>query len=232
MPGANVTVTTKTAYILKILDDVEPVLMSLQTRLATVYDSIRAQHAIAQAKINADVRKGIADMGDEGLGEVSKEKILLEALVAENMADPEKDLTMLQARLNALDTNFRNDLSAEKELHGNLHSQVRVRLGQMEREVRESNSNLTSYMDGLKEELDEAQFFKSSVYIYYFVVKCTWALTLENLCQWKKESERALSKLETKQGDDKSNFLKSLGATKGDVEGRNSQNRNSQSYSL
>jgi hypothetical protein len=41
------------------------------------------------------------------------------------------------------------------------------------------------------------------------------------LCQWKKESERALSKLETKQGDDKSNFLKSLGATKGDVEGKN-----------
>jgi hypothetical protein len=170
VPGANATVTTKTAYILKILDDVEPVLMSLQTRLATVYDSIRAQHAIAQAKINADVRKGIADMGDEGLGEVSKERILLEALVAENMADPEKDLTMLQARLNALDTNFRNDLSAEKELHGNLHSQVRVRLGQMEREVRESNSNLTSYMDGLKEELDEAQIFKSSVFIDYFVV--------------------------------------------------------------
>ena len=54
----------------------------------------------------------------------------------------------------------------------------------------------------------------------------------EELEEWKKESERALSKLETKQGDDKSNFLKSLGATKGDVEGRNSQNRNSQSYSL
>jgi hypothetical protein len=47
---------------------------------------------------------------------------------------------------------------------------VRVRLGQMEREVRESNSNLTSYMDGLKEELDEAQIFKSSVFIDYFVV--------------------------------------------------------------
>ena len=227
MAGANATVTTKTAYILKILDDVEPVLMSLQTRLATVYDSIRAQHAIAQAKINADVRKGIAEMGDEGLGEVSKEKILLEALVAENMADPEKDLTMLQARLNALDTDFRNDLSAEKELHGNLHSEVRVRLGQMEREVRESNSNLTSYMDGLKEELDEAQIFKSTLCIDLYTVLtlcsiCTRALTLENLCQWKTESERALSQLETKQGDDKSTFLKSLGATKSDVEGRNS----------
>lgn len=157
---------TKTSYILKILDNVEPVLMSLQTRLATVYDSIRAQHAIAQAKINADVRKGIADAGSEGLGEVSTEKILLEALVAENMADPERDLTMLQARLKALDNGFRNDLSAEKELHGNLHGGVRVRLGLMERELRESNANLTSYMDGLKEELDEAQVLKSALYVY------------------------------------------------------------------
>jgi len=187
--NANVTVTNTTAYIVTILDAVEPILAALQTRLATVYDSIRAQHAVAQAKVNADVRKGIADLGEEGIGEVSKEKLLLEALVAENMADPEKDLTMLQARLNGLDTEFRNALSAEKELSGNLHSDVRVRLGRMEREVRESNSNLTSYMNGLQEDLDD----------------------------WKTESTRALSKLEAKQGADKNSFLQSLRSTQSDV---------------
>ena len=96
--GAEVTITNKTAVIRSVLDAVEPVLTTLETRLATVYDSIRSQHAAAQAKVNAEVTKGIADLGDTGLGEVSKEKVLLEALVAENMAEPEKGLTLLQVR--------------------------------------------------------------------------------------------------------------------------------------
>jgi len=180
--GAETTITNKTAAITRVLDAVEPILTSLETRLATVYDSIRMQHDAAQAKINAEVRKGIADLGDTGLGEVSKEKVLLEALVAENMAEPEKGLTLLQAKLNGLDTDFRNELSAEKQLHGNLHDAVRVHLASMERELRESNTNLTSYVTGLKEDLDN----------------------------WKAESTRALSKLESKQGDDKTSFLRSL----------------------
>ena len=52
----------------------------------------------------------------------------------------------------------------------------------MERELRESNSNLTSFVNGLKEDLDN----------------------------WKTESQRALTKLEQKQGDDKKKFLTSL----------------------
>ena len=49
----------------------------------------------------------------------------------------------------------------------------------MERELRESNTNLTSYVSGLQTELDG----------------------------WKSEGTRALSKLEEKQGADKEAFL-------------------------
>jgi len=187
--GASATITNTTRHISALLDSVEPVLSTLQTRLATVYDSIRALHAEAQAKVNADVRKGIAELGDSGLGEVSKEKLLLEALVAENMAEPEKALTMLQAKLNSMDTDFRNALSSENQEHGTLHDAVRVRLSKMERELRESNANLTSYVNGLKDDLDN----------------------------WKTESTRALTKLERKQSDDKDGFVSSLLATKTDV---------------
>ena len=64
--GAETTITNKTAAIKRVLDAVEPILTALETRLATVYDSIRSQHAAAQAKVNAEVRKGIADLGDTG----------------------------------------------------------------------------------------------------------------------------------------------------------------------
>ena len=56
---------------------------------------------------------------------------------------------------------------------------TRVRLSRMERELRESNTNLTSYVSGLQTELDG----------------------------WKAEGTRALSKLEEKQGADKEAFL-------------------------
>ena len=49
----------------------------------------------------------------------------------------------------------------------------------MERELRESNANLTSYVSGLQTELDG----------------------------WKSEGTRALNKLEEKQGSDKEAFL-------------------------
>ena len=58
---------------------------------------------------------------------------------------------MLQAQLNALDTRFRNALSAEKVEHGEQHDAVRVELGRLERELRESNTNLSSYVSGLEE---------------------------------------------------------------------------------
>jgi hypothetical protein len=38
---------------------VAPVLSSLQTRLALVYDNIRAEHAAAQSAVTADVQKGV-----------------------------------------------------------------------------------------------------------------------------------------------------------------------------
>ena len=98
-------------------------------------------------------------------------------------------LTMLQARLNAMDTALRNTLSTEREQHGTLHDAVRVRLGKMERELHESNGNLTSYVVGLKEDLDN----------------------------WKTESTRALTKLTTKQNGDKADFARSLLTTKKDV---------------
>ena len=149
--GAEATVNKTTAETRAVLDAVEPVLSALQTRLATVYDSIRAQHDAATAKIRAEVDKGISDLRASGVGQVAREKLLLEALVAENMAVPEKALTMLQAQLNALDTRFRNALSAEKVEHGEQHDAVRVELGRLERELRESNTNLSSYVSGLEE---------------------------------------------------------------------------------
>jgi hypothetical protein len=152
--------------------------------------------------------------------------VVLEALVAENMAPPEQQLSVLQAKLNALDNQFRNAMSAEKSLQGahfpcftgakvriltlisrrgaarrdprapqvlysiyllywyestntDANFATRVRLSRMERELRESNTNLTSYVSGLQTELDG----------------------------WKAEGTRALSKLEEKQGADKEAFL-------------------------
>jgi len=88
-----------------------------------------------------------------------------------------------------MDTALRNTVSTEREQHGTVHDAVRVRLGKMERELRESNGNLTSYVVGLKEDLDN----------------------------WKTDSRRALAKLTAKQNGDKADFARSLLTTTKDV---------------
>ena len=57
--NANTTVDATVANIKDVLDRVAPVLSSLQTRLALVYDNIRAEHAAAQSAVTADVQKGV-----------------------------------------------------------------------------------------------------------------------------------------------------------------------------